>query len=124
MSLLKLSHNKKYEDERSPELTAIEKRFHELIVRRAKEFGCKWADDPNKELPVVTADLVDKQYQEWHQEWFPVPGMYGGFAWKVRTEEDGTPYLIAESWSRVVDGWGQDHKITPDATELLADHTI
>ncbi|MER7578744.1 ankyrin repeat domain-containing protein [Kitasatospora sp. NPDC097691] len=50
--------------------------------------------------------------------WFPVPGMYGGFA--VRLEDVGTaPRLTVKSHSRVVGGSGQTHHITPDGCVLV-----
>jgi hypothetical protein len=47
--------------------------------------------------------------------WFPVPGMHGGFSYRL--DHAG---LIVESWCRVVGGSGQRHRITPDGTELVA----
>ena len=50
--------------------------------------------------------------------WMPVPGMAGGFHyWLARGAPD--PLLIAESWSRVVDGSGQRHEITPRGVALV-----
>lgn len=50
--------------------------------------------------------------------WFPIPGMYGGFSFWL--EGDGPDAkLITESWSRVVDGSGQRHEITPTGSRLV-----
>ena len=50
--------------------------------------------------------------------WFAVPGMYGGFSYRL--EKAGVePKLITESWSRVVDGSGQRHEITPTRSRLV-----
>lgn len=46
--------------------------------------------------------------------WFPVPGMYGGFAIQLLRS-----YLFVESWSRVVGGSGQAHVVTPDGFTLV-----
>ncbi|MFG2295905.1 ankyrin repeat domain-containing protein [Streptomyces sp. NPDC048603] len=48
--------------------------------------------------------------------YFPVPGMYGGFSWEL----DGAA-LVVESWSRVAGGSGRRHRVTPEATELIAE---
>lgn len=51
---------------------------------------------------------------------FPVPGMYGGFG--IRLDAiDGDPVLIVESWSRIVDGSGQRHVISPHGSLLVAE---
>jgi len=54
--------------------------------------------------------------------WFPVPGFYGGFRIellpadpRVRTEAE----LSVESWSRVVGGSGQRHRVTGAGIELV-----
>lgn len=112
-------------ENRPAELIALEKRFHEVIIDRAKSMKLSWADDPNKELPIITSDLVDKEYPDTGKgiftcvcEYFPVPGMYGGFAYRVRTE-DGVPTIQAESGVRVCDGAEQAHLITPDKITLV-----
>lgn len=48
--------------------------------------------------------------------WFPIPGMYGGFA--VRLEMS---YLDVRSWSRVVGGSGQAHLVTERGATLVAE---
>ena len=48
--------------------------------------------------------------------WFPIPGMYGGFA--VRLEMS---YLEVQSWSRVVGGSGQAHVVTAEGVTLVAE---
>ena len=47
-----------------------------------------------------------------------VDGMYGGFTYWL-DETDGERRLIVESWSRVVDGSGLRHSITPAGVTLL-----
>jgi hypothetical protein len=93
------------------QLASIQARFHELIRYRAtEEFGLT----PSIELPVLTADLGDNA----ERLWFPVPGMYGGLTYQLAMEGD-TLVLRTESWSRVVGGSGQAHRITESGTELV-----
>ncbi len=48
------------------------------------------------------------------QMWFPVPGMYGGFSYRL--ESAGVEAkLVSESWCRVVGGSGQRHEITRES---------
>jgi len=50
--------------------------------------------------------------------WFPVPGMYGGFSYRlVSIGVDAK--LVSESWCRVVDGSGQRHEITSEGGRLV-----
>jgi len=50
--------------------------------------------------------------------WFPVPGMYGGFSYRL--ESTGVDAkLVAESWCRVVGGSGQRHEITSKGSKLV-----
>jgi len=43
--------------------------------------------------------------------WFPVPGMYGGFSYRLEVAGVKAK-LVSESWCRVVGGSGQRHEIT------------
>lgn len=52
------------------------------------------------------------------QMWFPVPGMYGGFSYRLECGGVATR-LIVESWCRVVDGSGQRHEITAEESRLV-----
>jgi len=50
--------------------------------------------------------------------WFPVPGMSGGFSYRL--ESAGVEAkLLSESWCRVVDGSGQRHEITSEGSQLI-----
>lgn len=52
--------------------------------------------------------------------WFPVPGMYGGFSYRL--EAPGVEArLVSESWCRVVGGSGQRHEITSAGSHTLPD---
>ncbi|MEU6234348.1 ankyrin repeat domain-containing protein [Kitasatospora sp. NPDC047058] len=89
-------------------VAAVERRLHALMQEDSHGLVAKH----RLKLPPVEilTELADPKL------WVPVPGMYGGF--KIRLE-DGA--LIVESWSRVVGGSGRRHRITPDATTLLAE---
>ncbi|MCY4505399.1 MAG: hypothetical protein OXG35_00345 [Acidobacteria bacterium] len=50
--------------------------------------------------------------------WFAVPGMYGGFSYRLEVD-DVRPQLVSESWCRVVGGSGQRHAITPGGSQLV-----
>jgi hypothetical protein len=50
--------------------------------------------------------------------WFPVPGMHGGFEYQLRADA-GECVLVSRSWSRVVEGSGQEHIITPHGSRLV-----
>lgn len=84
-------------------ILAVERNLHGLMQLRAsnliKEHGVT--------LPGLTApaDATDDP------EWFPIPGMYGGFSYRWAADSIG-PILVVESWSRVVGGSGQRHHIT------------
>ena len=50
--------------------------------------------------------------------WFKVPGMYGGFSYRL--EAAGVEAkLVSESWCRVVGGSGQRHEITSAGSHLV-----
>ncbi|MHA6758826.1 hypothetical protein [Streptacidiphilus sp. PAMC 29251] len=54
--------------------------------------------------------------------WFPVPGFYGGFSIKLLTAQSiGSlqAELEVTSWSRVVEGSGQRHRVRVDGAELM-----
>jgi hypothetical protein len=90
-------------------LIAIEKHFHAVIMDRAGEH----IRQRNLELPKLDVLIAAPETEGW----FPVPGMYGGF--KYRLERNGADLkLICESWCRVVDGSGQRHQITSEGRGL------
>ncbi|MGW7441652.1 ankyrin repeat domain-containing protein [Streptomyces sp. NPDC054849] len=92
----------------SATLTALESRFHTLI--RADSHGL--ADRHRLRLPTlsVLTELPEPSM------YFPVPGMYGGFGYRL----DGDS-LLTESSSRVVGGSGRRHRITAQGIELIAE---
>ncbi|MFD0276838.1 ankyrin repeat domain-containing protein [Kitasatospora sp. NPDC127111] len=86
----------------------LERRLHALIEEDSHGLVAKH----RLKLPPVEilTELAEPRM------WVPVPGMYGGFS--IRLEGEG---LVVESWSRVVGGSGRRHRITPDATTLVAE---
>jgi hypothetical protein len=53
------------------------------------------------------------------QIWFMVPGMGGGFSYRL-TQGGDEPALSAESWSRFSDGSGQRHVVTTAGYQVVA----
>jgi hypothetical protein len=94
-------------------LGAIERRFHELIKERAGNLI-----QANKlALPRLSKFSREKQQSD-GRVWFPIPGMYGGFAYEL-VGTGSAAKLVTESWSRVVGGSGQRHEITEKGTILI-----
>jgi hypothetical protein len=105
-----------------PELPDVQSQFHALIRERARTF-----------LPTDQLDLLSNRdllrfpdLEPTLDErlggpiWFPVPGMYGGVAYRFDMI-DGRPVLSVQSWSRLVGGSGQVHIVTPHGFVLVED---
>lgn len=93
------------------ELKEIEIRFHKLILKRANSFvEFKYLE--NLQLPKLSLSLLNCP-----EQWFAVPGMYGGFAYSLSYENN--LQLNVGSWSRVVGGSGQDHRINRFSCKLI-----
>jgi hypothetical protein len=91
-------------------LRAIQRHFHEVIRGRAA-----WLIDPQGLALPELAPLLAAADPE---GWFPVPGMYGGFSYRL--EGEGTEArLIVESWCRVHGGSGQRHEVTAAGSRLV-----
>jgi len=92
-------------------LQAIQRHLHALVVERA---GASVQEHALR-LPELEPLLeLDKP-----KYYFAIPGMCGGFAYRLETVADD-PVLITESWSRVVEGSGQRHLVSPHGSLLLA----
>jgi hypothetical protein len=91
------------------QLAKLRDHFHALIWHRAKEVAKK----KNIDFP----DLTDIEEDPEHEWWLPIPGMYGGFKYSLHYDGE-EPFIITESWCRVVGGSGQRHKITTSAVIL------
>lgn len=88
-------------------MSRIEAHFHALIRERAGELAT------GQTLPGISGETLG-----FRKRWFPVPGMYGGFAYSLSGEDDSL-VLMVQSWSRVVAGSEQTHRITADGCRLL-----
>lgn len=94
-------------------LAVVQTHFHAVIRGRADDLVRK----SGLRLPEL-GPLLEIPADE--TIWFAVPGMYGGFAYRLRT--DGVEaVLVAESWCRVVGGSGQRHEITSRGSRLVAE---
>lgn len=91
-------------------ILAVERNLHGLMQLRASNL----IEEHRVMLPDLTApaDATDDP------EWFPIPGMYGGFSYRWAADSTG-PMLVVESWSRVVGGSGQRHHITAADSTLV-----
>jgi hypothetical protein len=91
-------------------LQAIQRHFHEVIRGRAAEL----IDRHNLTLPELAPLLAAEE----PTGWFPVPGMYGGFDYRLEGE-GREARLVVESWCRVVGGSGQRHEVTVAGSRLV-----
>lgn len=96
---------------------AIENDLQESHVRSVRRLRNTFR---GMEIP-VPAELpklvVTERSTSGEGEWFPVPGMCGGFSYRIELERELC--LIAESWCRVAGGSGQRHAITTNEVRLL-----
>ncbi|MFI7692415.1 hypothetical protein ACIBQ6_25330 [Nonomuraea sp. NPDC049655] len=89
-------------------LRSIQHHFHALIHERA--------DDLVTEHQLRLPDLEPLTEQRHPACWFAVPGMYGGFSYRLERTR-----LTVESWCRVVGGSGQRHFIDEHGPRLVAE---
>jgi hypothetical protein len=91
-------------------LLKLQSHFHQVIRGRVD----RELPDHGLRLPELESLLeLDRP-----QMWFPVPGMYGGFSYRL--ESAGVEAkLVSESWCRVVGGSGQRHEITSEGSRLV-----
>jgi hypothetical protein len=91
-------------------LMKIQSHFHAVIRGRAERL----VEEHGLRLP----ELEPLLELEKRQIWFAVPGMYGGFSFRL--ESDGVnAKLVSESWCRVAGGSGQRHEITSAGSVLV-----
>ena len=83
--------------------------FHGLIRSRAREGRLP--------IPRRLPKLAELRIEAEEPVWFPVAGMYGGFAYRLVLNR-GEIVLQVESWSRVSDGSGMRHRISPKEVVL------
>lgn len=94
------------------ELKALQRQLHLLIKHRCGKFGL---------LAPALPLLVEPLPLEADRAWFPVPGMYGGFAY-WHDPDSALPALRVESWSRIIEGSGQRHSVSTKGFVLLEDN--
>lgn len=91
-------------------LLKIQSHFHEVIRGRADALVKQHALRLPELEPLLELDQPEI--------WFSVPGMYGGFSYRL--ESAGVEAkLVAESWCRVEGGSGQRHEITSEGSQLV-----
>jgi hypothetical protein len=92
-------------------LSALQKQFHELISQRMHDFGV------THELRLPELEVLLEL--ESPELWFPVPGMNGGFHFRLHVD-GAAPRLISASWSRMVSGSEEHHEITESGIRTVA----
>lgn len=93
-------------------LTKIQYHFHNVIRGRAEKLILQ----RQLRLPELGPLLeLDKP-----EMWFAVPGMYGGFSFRLEGE-GATAKLISDSWCRIGEGSEQTHQITSKGSILMTD---
>ncbi|HQU43766.1 MAG TPA: hypothetical protein PK867_13200 [Pirellulales bacterium] len=91
-------------------LLKIQAEFHEVIRGRADRLVQEHALRLPELEPLLELDLP--------KMWFAVPGMYGGFSYRL--ESAGVEAkLVSESWCRVSGGSGQRHEISSEGSRLV-----
>ena len=50
--------------------------------------------------------------------WFAIPGMAGGFAYRMASD-GAEATLVCDSWSRMVEGSGEQHEVTSSGSRLV-----
>lgn len=96
-------------------LIKIQNHFHETI----RERSTRLVKEENLRLP----ELVVLLELEMPEMWFPVPGMYGGFSFRLKTNGANSK-LISESWCRVVGGSDERHEITASESTLVRQGSV
>lgn len=93
-------------------IQAIQNHFHALIRERSRGL----ADEHGLALPEIVSLFSTRDPKQ--RAWLPVPGMYGGFTYWAAGSGPAAR-LMVESWSRVVEGSGQRHEVTPSGYRLI-----
>jgi hypothetical protein len=93
-------------------LLKVQSHFHAVIRGRA--------GDLVKEACLRLPELEPLLELDSAKMWFPIPGKYGGFSYRLETDGSNAK-LVAESWCRVSGGSGQRHEITSAGSKLVAE---
>ncbi|MDY0075491.1 MAG: hypothetical protein RBR75_06430 [Acholeplasmataceae bacterium] len=98
------------------QLKSILKYFHELIIEKINVYRMQGTiKHEHIKYPSVDDLLKTIEMEDFQRGWFPIQGMYGGFAYRLVNEE-GSYVLYTSNWSRVNEGSEEDHKITSQGT--------
>ena len=93
-------------------LSNVQAHFHAVIRGRAEHL----VDEQRLRLPQLEPLLeLDKP-----EMWFAVPGMAGGFSYRLESEGIHAR-LVSSSWCRMVGGSGQRHEITSHGSRLVGE---
>ena len=96
-------------------LLKVQSNFHEVVRGRVDELLQQHQLRLPELEPLLELDAAEM--------WFPVPGMYGGFSYRL--ESFGVDAkLVSESWCRVAGGSGQRHQITSKGSQLVAEEFV
>jgi hypothetical protein len=93
-------------------LVEMQSHFHAAILGRCSELVDRYRLRLSELEPLLELDCP--------KMWFAIPGMYGGFSYRLALAGVDAK-LVAESWSRVVGGSGQRHEITASGSKLVAE---
>jgi hypothetical protein len=94
------------------QLAQIDAHLAEVID--AKTLGWQIMDNPRETLRYPPAQIIHELKGQ--HVWFPVPGMYGGFEIAL-----GEGCFITQSSSRIAEGSGERHIITPEGAKPVRD---
>ena len=83
--------------------------FHRHILERTADF-----DLAPESLPSLGCLISSRE----RELWFAVPGMYGGFSYRL-IETEHEPTLDVSSWSRIVAGSGKRYTISSHSIDLV-----
>jgi hypothetical protein len=96
-------------------LLKIQSNFHEVIRGRVEELVQKHQLRLPELEPLLELDTAEM--------WFPVPGMYGGFRYRLETFGVEAK-LVTVSWCRVAGGSGRQHQITSKGSQRVAEEFV
>ena len=97
-------------DVRREIIVRLQTHFHAVICGRAERL----VNEEGLRLP----ELEPLLELDTPKMWFPIPGMAGGFSYRLELEGVHAR-LVSESWCRVVEGSGQRHEITSHGSRLV-----
>jgi hypothetical protein len=91
-------------------IRALDRHLAGVIDSRIR--GVLYDGDPQQVLRYPPIEILHEVPRQ--RLWFPVPGMYGGFA--ITLADD---FLEVKSWCRIAEGSGQSHLITSEGAILV-----